>query len=91
MQDSRTTEMLKRVQEVNNKIESGEIKISDMKAEPLPLMNQEGNLSHVSDVVRRKKTCKKHMYYIRKSNGKYQCCDCGCECDKLPCGYNLMF
>ena len=50
MQDSRTTEMLKRVQEVNNKIESGEINISDMKAEPLPLMNQEGNLSHVSHV-----------------------------------------
>jgi hypothetical protein len=51
MQDSRTAEMLKKVQEVNKKIENGEMNISDMKAEPLPPMNQEGNLSHVSDVM----------------------------------------
>jgi hypothetical protein len=51
MQDSRTTEMIKKGQDIIKKINNGELNISDMKAEPLPPMNQEGNLSHVSNVM----------------------------------------
>ena len=38
----------------------------------------------------KQKTCK-HKYLIGKSNGKFECCDCDIQLDKLPKNRELMF
>jgi hypothetical protein len=69
-------------------LEAGILKTNQHK----PKENEMSKLEEYEKKVRAEKqsTCK-HKYLIGKSDGKYECCDCDKELNKLPEHRTLMF